>query len=184
MKTRLLLAALVPMWVGAQTPTVGQPAPDFSIATVSADAPSPREVRLSSLRGKVVVLAFFPKARTSGCTAQMKAYRDQYATLFGSTDSVVVLAVSTDSPKTLASWSKELGGQVLYGADTTDAVGKLYGAKFPILPIHRRHLLVVGPDGKITYEARPFRELAQPAYDSLAAAVRRARGSTSSSTGS
>ncbi len=182
--TRLLLAMLVPMWLPAQPPAVGQPAPDFSIAAVSATSPTPREIRLSALRGKVVVLAFFPKARTSGCTAQMKAYRDQYATLFGSTDSVVVLAISTDSPKTLASWSKELGGEVLYGADTTDAVGKLYGAKFPILPIHRRHLLVVGPDGKISYEARPFRELAQPAYDSLAAAVRRARSSTSSSSDS
>jgi peroxiredoxin Q/BCP len=164
----------VPSVARAQ-PAVGSPAPDFTIATVSAADSTPKPVTLSSLRGRTVVLAFFPKARTSGCTAQMKAYRDQYPALFGGGDSVVVLGISTDNPRTLASWARELKTPVTFGADTTDAVGKLYAAKMPILPIHKRHLIVVGPDGRIAWEARPFRELAQPSYDSLAAAVRRAR---------
>lgn len=170
--TALLSALARP---AATQPAVGTEAPDFTIATVTAADGTPKPVRLSSLRGRTVVLAFFPKARTSGCTAQMKAYRDQYATLFGSADSTVVLAISTDGPKTLASWARELKAPVTFGADTTDDVGRLYGAKFPVLPIHRRHVIVIDPAGIIRYEARPFRELAQPSYDSLAVWVRRAR---------
>jgi thioredoxin-dependent peroxiredoxin len=161
--------------VAVAQPAVGSMAPDFTIATVTAFNATPKAVTLSSLRGKTVVLAFFPKARTSGCTAQMKAYRDQYTALFGGGDSVLVLGISTDNPRTLASWAQELKTPVTFGADTTDAIGKLYAAKMPVLPIHKRHLIVVDPAGRIAWDARPFRELAQPSYDSLAAAVRRAR---------
>lgn len=174
----LLLGAALAASTAAAQPAVGAPAPDFTIATVTATDDAPKAVTLSSLRGSVVVLAFFPKARTSGCTAQMKAYRDQYGALFGTDSLVKVIGISTDNPRTLASWAKELGTPVTFGADTTDAIGKLYAAKMPILPIHKRHLIVVGKDGRIAWEARPFRELAQPSYDSLAAAVRRARSSS------
>ncbi|MFN9214729.1 MAG: peroxiredoxin family protein [Gemmatimonadota bacterium] len=162
----------------AAQPRVGAPAPDFAIATVTAGDATPRTLTLSGLRGRIVVLAFFPKARTSGCTAQMKAYRDQYGALFGTDSLVQVIGISTDDPRTLAAWATELGTPVTFGADTTDAVGKLYAAKMPILPIHKRHLIVVGKDGRIAWEARPFRELSQPEYDSLAAAVRRARSAS------
>jgi peroxiredoxin len=108
----------------------------------------------------------------------MKAYRDQYGALFGTDSLVKVIAISTDAPRTLASWAKELGTPVTFGADTTDDIGRRYAAKMPVLPIHKRHLIVVGKDGRIAWEARPFRELAQPSYDSLAAAVRRARSAS------
>lgn len=182
MRAATLAAALVAL---SRTPLaaqhVGDVAPDFTIATVTMRDSTPKPVTLSALRGRPVVLAFFPKARTKGCTAQMQSYRDQYATLFGADDSVVVLAISTDDPRTLASWARELRTPVTFGADTTDDIGRRYSAKYPMIPVHRRHLVLVGKDGRIAWEARPFRELAQPAYDSLAAAVRRARAARPSS---
>ena len=49
-----------------------------------------------SLRGKVVVLAFYPGDRTSGCTAELlNKFRDEYKAIFG--DGVVVLPTSSDS---------------------------------------------------------------------------------------
>jgi hypothetical protein len=51
--------------------------------------------QLSALRGKVVVVAFYPKDRTSGCTAELTKFRDENAKLFG--EDVVVLPVSADS---------------------------------------------------------------------------------------
>ena len=49
----------------------GQPAPDFTLPSDGGD-----DVTLSSLRGAPVVLVFYPKAMTSGCTQQACAYRD------------------------------------------------------------------------------------------------------------
>ena len=65
---------------------VGQAAPDFSLPYMSPKAGGGYEnktMKLSDFKGKTVVLAFFPRARTQGCTIQMHAYRDQYAEQHG-----------------------------------------------------------------------------------------------------
>jgi peroxiredoxin Q/BCP len=59
--------------VPAEVPTVGSPAPDF---TLKADDGS--EVTLSALRGRRVVLFFYPKDMTSGCTAQACGFREHH----------------------------------------------------------------------------------------------------------
>lgn len=50
----------------ASAPTVGQPAPDFTLAGATRFGVLKDPVRLADFRGQVVVLAFFPKARTKG----------------------------------------------------------------------------------------------------------------------
>jgi peroxiredoxin len=52
-------------------------------------------VKLSEHRGRVVVLAFYPLDRSSGCAAELTKFRDDFSSLFG--DGVVVLPVSVDS---------------------------------------------------------------------------------------
>lgn len=47
-------------------PKVGDIAPDFSLKGSTRDGPMPQPIHLADLRGQVVVLAFFPKARTKG----------------------------------------------------------------------------------------------------------------------
>ncbi|MEK6985114.1 MAG: peroxiredoxin [Candidatus Thermoplasmatota archaeon] len=71
-------------------PKVGDAAPDFVLKDADGN-----EVRLSSYRGRPVVLYFYPKDRTPGCTIQAKSFRDEHA---GLTEvGAVVLGVSLDS---------------------------------------------------------------------------------------
>lgn len=159
-------------------PKVGDMAPDFTLPTAGRDGVGTKPLTLSSLRGQTVVIAFFPRSRTAGCTAQMKAYRDQYATLFNEGKGVTVLAVSTDSASVQAAWAKEEGFPVTFVSDVNAVTGTSYdvavernGAK-----VMRRILYVVGPDGRIKHVMRPFRELAADSYTELAEAVKKARG--------
>src|SRR5215218_4257677 len=63
-------------------PSVGDPAPDFTFTGATRYGLLRDPVKLSDFRGQTVVLAFFPGARTPGCTIQMEKYRDAYGTLF------------------------------------------------------------------------------------------------------
>ena len=73
-------------------PTIGETAPDFTGTTDAGE-----ELTLSSLRGKKVVLYFYPKDNTSGCTKEACDFRDNLDA-FGAKNTVV-LGVSTDSVK-------------------------------------------------------------------------------------
>jgi peroxiredoxin Q/BCP len=150
---------------------VGTMAPDFTVSTVTKDGRTAEPFTLSKHRGETVVLAFFPKARTSGCTAQMHTYRDKYATLFKNGQKIRLIGISTDTEADLTAWAKDDGFQFAFGADTERKVGQLYGAARDG-GFHNRFLYVIGPDGKISY-ATSFRPLAQDAYDTLDAEIRK-----------
>jgi thioredoxin-dependent peroxiredoxin len=70
----------------------GDPAPDFETVDETGD-----RVSLKGLRGKRVVLYFYPKDNTTGCTAQACAFRDTYPQL--ESKNAVVLGVSPDSAR-------------------------------------------------------------------------------------
>lgn len=172
-----LIASATPSVAAAQTagPMVGEMAPDFTIDVVTKDATTPKAFTLSKARGQVVVLAFFPKARTSGCTMQMEGYRDKYAQLFNGGKDVTLIGISIDDAATLASWAQEKGFPHHFGADAGGAVGTKYNAyngKYD-----DRSLFVVGKDGKVAYVARPFRQMAEAAYTELGAMVSKAMSS-------
>jgi peroxiredoxin Q/BCP len=152
-------------------PNVGDAAPDFTLPAATKAGVSAAPVKLSDLRGQTVVLAFFFKARTSGCTHQMQAYRDRYAQLFQGGKGVTVIAISTDADTTLASWARETSLPFTLASDAGGAAGKLYGTFDAKSGLDERTLFVIGPDGKVTYRARPFRELVEGAYTDLGAAV-------------
>lgn len=175
--------------VGAQTPTippaappemgprVGEVAPDFTLAGATKSGVTSTPVVLSKFRGQTVVVAFFPKARTNGCTAQMTNYRDQYATLFNGGKGVQVIAISTDPDTALASWAKEANFPVLFASDINGDVGKLYSAYREKQKVDDRLLFVIGADGKITYTAKPFKAFVAESYAELGAAVKKTAGS-------
>lgn len=71
---------------------VGDPAPDFTLTTDSGET-----VTLSDLRGRRVVLYFYPKDDTSGCTTQACGFRDAYPVI--EEQNAVVLGVSPDGVK-------------------------------------------------------------------------------------
>jgi len=170
-----LSAQAAPAAPGAQ-PAVGAMAPDFTLPGATSAGVLAKPVQLSALRGRTVVLAFFPKARTSGCTVQMKTYRDQYATLFGGGKDVTLLAISTDADSTLASWAKDEAFPFTFLSDIGGTVGKQYGAFNPKSSMDNRVLLVIAPDGKVSYVASPFREVDPTSYSILDAELKKAAG--------
>lgn len=157
-------------------PKVGEMAPDFTLPAATIDGVKDQPLKLSDLRGQTVVLAFFPRARTAGCTAQLESYRDQYATLFNGGNGVTAIMISTDEVDTLHSWAKEKNAPLTFVSDVEGVAGDLYDTKFPNRNVHRRVLFVVAPDGKVSHVMRPFRELSADAYTELADAVKKASG--------
>jgi peroxiredoxin Q/BCP len=81
-------------------PAVGEQAPDFELKNQNGET-----VRLSDYRGKKVLLFAFPKAGTSGCTAQACGLRDAFPRF--EEVNAVVLGISPDSPEDLKKWQQE-----------------------------------------------------------------------------
>lgn len=154
-------------------PDVGQLAPDFTAQWGDGSGARATPVSLSALRGKVVVLAFYPKDRTSGCTAELTKFRDEHAKLFG--ENVVVLPVSADSIASHVSWASEMKFPFALVSDPDLKVADLYGSRVAGRPVAGRTVFVIGKDGKVVWREMKFNALNEEAYASLAAAVAKAR---------
>lgn len=177
-----LATAAPTAFAGAQAaPQVGDLAPDFTLAAATKDGVRAKPVRLSELRGQTVVLAFFPKARTSGCTAQMEHYRDKYKEIFRDGKGVTLIAISVDDDSTLWRWAREKKFPMLFASDTGRNAGKAYDVMWNLVvtKIEKRVAFVIGPDGRITHIMRPFKELTEDAYTELGAAIAKAAGPVS-----
>ena len=108
------------MSTAATSPAVGAEAPDFTVLT-DANAP----LTLSSLRGRVVVLYFYPKDDTSGCTTEACEFRDLFPRFDGS--SAVILGVSPDPVKSHVKFKEKYQLPFTLLADTEHAVAEAYG---------------------------------------------------------
>src|SRR5438105_2251756 len=100
-------------------PTVGQPAPDFSLPDQNG---SP--VSLAGLRGKTVVLFFYPKADTSGCTLEVCGFRDSKASF--DEKNVVLLGMSPDPVKAQSKFAVKYDLPMQLLADEEHAVAEKY----------------------------------------------------------
>jgi len=155
-------------------PEVGQPAPNFSGRVADASGVKAKPVSLADYKGKVVVLAFYPGDRTSGCTAELTKFRDEYATLFG--DGVVVLGVSVDSLGSHASWASEMKFPFTLVSDPDLSIAGQYGSTIPGRKFAARTVFVVGKDGTVHYRELKFGALNEDAYKKLADEVAKAKG--------
>lgn len=160
------------------TPEVGATAPDFTAPWADADGAKARPVHLADLRGKVVVLAFYPADRSSGCTAELKKFRDEYTGIFGAGagKDVVVLPISVDSLESHSSWASEEQFPFALVSDRDQQVGKLYGSTMAGRPYNSRTVFVIDREGKITYRNLRFSALTERSYTDLTAEVAKARG--------
>jgi thioredoxin-dependent peroxiredoxin len=154
-------------------PNVGDVAPSFSMPWADASGARATPVSLADLKGKVVVLAFYPKDRTSGCTAEMTKFRDEYASLFG--DGVVVVPVSADSIPSHVSWATDMKFPFALASDVDLATADVYGSHVAGRPMANRTVFVIGKDGRITWRELRFNALSEDAYKSLADAVKAAK---------
>ena len=158
--------------VGPPPPAVGTMAPDFSAAWADASGIKATAVTLKSLKGKVVVLAFYPLDRSRGCTIEMMKFRDDYATLFG--DGVVVLPTSIDTLESHVSWAKDEKFPFAMIADPKSELATKYASNGP--RFFKRTIFVIGKDGKIAYENMAFSVNTQEQWDMLAAEIKKAKG--------
>src|SRR4051812_44677004 len=98
----------------------GKPAPDFQLTSDSGDA-----VKLSELRGQPVVLYFYPKDDTPGCTTQACAIRDNYSE--AAERGAVVLGVSADNEASHVKFKEKYGLPLTRLADPDHHVAEEYG---------------------------------------------------------
>lgn len=159
-------------------PEVGRRAPDFSLPWASKDGVGPVEspYQLAGDRGKTVVVAFYPKDFTKGCTAELRTFAEQYDSLFG--PNVVVVGISTDSVQTHNRFATSLGLPFRLLSDPEQRVSKQYSSKDPDGAYNRRTVFVVGPDGRVKFRNMSFNAMDPRDYSELRTAVRSsARGS-------
>ena len=98
----------------------GDLAPDFEL---TSDEGEP--VSLSDYRGKRVILFFYPKAATPGCTKQACGFRDNWSTIEAA--GATVIGVSPDEPGALAQWKEEEKFPYTLLSDSDHEVAEAYG---------------------------------------------------------
>ena len=132
----------------------GKPAPDFELATDAGET-----VKLSDFRGRPVVLYFYPKDDTPGCTAQACAIRDAWDDF---ADRAVVLGVSPDDERSHVKFKEKYELPFTLLADTGHEVAEaydvwkersMYGKTFMGI---ERSTFVIDRDGNV---ARAFRKV-------------------------
>jgi peroxiredoxin Q/BCP len=131
----------------------GQQAPDFELASDAGE-----RVRLSDLRGKPVVLYFYPKDDTPGCTKQACGLRDAWSEY--RERGAVVLGVSPDDEASHAKFKEKYSLPFTLLADPGHAVAAEYGAWGEKRNYGRtyegiiRSTFVIGPDGTVVKTMR------------------------------
>ena len=125
----------------------GDQAPEFDLETAKG------RVALRDLRGKRVVLYFYPKDDTTGCTKEACGFRDSMAQFEGA--DAVVVGVSPDSAESHDRFAEKYGLPFLLASDPDHATADAYGAWGPKKFMGRsyegvlRSTFVIDADGKI-----------------------------------
>lgn len=101
--------------------SIGDMAPDFTLTSAEGES-----VSLSDFRGQRVILFFYPRAATPGCTRQACGFRDNFPRIEAS--NATVIGVSPDSPATLAKWKEKEGFTYTLLSDPEHEVADTYGA--------------------------------------------------------
>lgn len=138
-----MLLPVLTAFLAAAIPKVGDVAPDFTVTDTEGQARHLAEM----VKSGTVIVAFFPKAFSGGCTKELTAYRDRYADI--THRSAQVLAVSTDDAATLAKFKKALKAPFSFVADPDATMTRLYDVKTPVLKFSQRYTFVVGADRKV-----------------------------------
>ena len=129
---------------------VNDKAPEFTLQDENG-----KEVSLKGLRGKVVVLYFYPRADTPGCTIEACEFRDTFKQM--QKTGAVVLGVSPDEPKALKKFEEKFDLPFTLLGDADKKVGNAYGViqeknmyGKKVMGVVRT-TFIIGPDGKIKH---------------------------------
>lgn len=120
---------------------VGDIAPDFQIPLPDGSSRS-----LSSYRGHPVVLFFFPKANTTGCTIETRGFATRYDSFQKAGFEVV--GVSVDSGETQAAFGEKCGARFPMVGDSSKSIARAYGV-LGFLGLTKRVTFFIDADGRI-----------------------------------
>ncbi len=123
---------------------VGDTAPDFTLLSQNNSS-----VSLKDFRGQAVVLYFYPKDDTPGCTAESCAFRDQYEVF--KTTSAEIIGVSGDSPESHQKFATKYQLPFTLLSDKGDQVRNLYGATAAFGLFPGRVTYVIDQQGVVRY---------------------------------
>ncbi len=129
-------------------PAIGRLAPAFTLATDTGEP-----LALKDLRGRTVVLYFYPKDDTTGCTVEACEFRDRFPRF--SREKAVILGISPDSVKSHQKFRKKYDLPFALLADVDHKVAERYGLWVEKSFYGRRYMgvarttFIIGPDGKV-----------------------------------
>ncbi|MCX7596845.1 MAG: peroxiredoxin [Fischerella sp.] len=125
--------------LGGKLPLINQPAPEFTLSTNSGDG----KISLSDYRGQWVVLYFYPKDFTPGCTIEARRFQQDLPKYIEK--NAQVIGVSADDVDSHAEFCDSEGLKFPLLADTTGAVSKAYGSWMSFVSM--RHTFIIDPQG-------------------------------------
>lgn len=142
--TILAAASLAAVAFEGKIPEAGQPAPEFSLKSNEG-----KNVSLKDYRGKWVVLYFYPKDFTAGCTIEAKNFQRDLASYEKA--NAVILGVSVDSAESHQSFCQKEGLSFKLLADTETKVSEAYGSvrEYSGNKLSARNTFIIDPQGKI-----------------------------------
>jgi thioredoxin-dependent peroxiredoxin len=129
-------------------PAVGSPAPDFTL-----DSQEGKPISLHEFKGKWVVLYFYPKDQTPGCTIEAHAFQRDQAQY--EAKNAVVIGVSVDTVESHKEWCAKDGMSFKMLSDADKKVVALYGSTMTIPQLGTlaaRNTFIIDPSGKIVKE--------------------------------
>lgn len=124
--------------------TIGEIAPGFSARDCLGNS-----VTLSSLKGKPVVLFFFPKAFTIGCTIEVRAFRDNYDRIRELGAELV--GVSVDSVQKQCDFAKAENINFPLIGDEDRGISEPFGVLWPVLKVDRRVTFIIDEEGRVEH---------------------------------
>jgi thioredoxin-dependent peroxiredoxin len=141
----------------------GDPAPDFTLSDASG-----RTVRLADYRGKkAVVLYFYPKDDTPGCTKEACTFRDQYQDFKDA--GAEVIGVSSDSTASHSKFADKYRLPFVLVADPNGAVRKQYGVPATLGLLPGRVTFVIDREGTVRHVFNSQFQAARHVEEALAA---------------
>jgi peroxiredoxin (alkyl hydroperoxide reductase subunit C) len=139
-----------------ETAKVGQPAPDFDMASTKNVEKLNENVKLSDYEGKWLVLLFYPLDFTFVCPTELTTFSDRYDDFEGI--GAEVIGVSTDSVFSHRAWlqtTRDKGGveglRYPLASDQTKDISRAYGVLIEQQGVALRGLFVIDPEGMLRY---------------------------------
>lgn len=125
--------------LGGTQPPLNQPAPNFTLPTNTGDG----EISLSDYRGQWVVVYFYPKDFTSGCTLEARRFQQDLPKY--QARNTQILGISADDVESHAEFCDSEGLRFPLLADVGGTVSKAYGSWLNVVSL--RHTYIIDPDG-------------------------------------